>query len=87
MRTIFGNTASTSAIKCPRKVPVCGEVCTSVYLCLQESDKTVTKVLVVVEAASQMAVTMVLFVRSDGEHRGATAAEMTGLFENTNLAH
>ena len=34
-----------------------------------ESHKTVSKVLVMVEAASQMAVTAVLFVRTNGEHR------------------
>ena len=40
-----------------------------------------------VEAALQMAVMAVLSVRSDGEYRNATAAETTGLIENTNVAH
>ena len=52
-----------------------------------ESHKTVAKVLVMVEAASQMAVTAVLFARPDGEHRNATAAETTSVFETTHLAH
>ena len=39
------------------------------------------------EAALQMAVMAVLSVRSDGEYRNATAAETTGLIENTYVAH
>ena len=38
-------------------------------------------------AASQMAVTAVLFVRTDGEHRNATATETTSVFENSYPAH
>ena len=52
-----------------------------------ESHKTVANVLVMVEAASQMAVTAVLFVRTDGKHRKATAAGTTSLFENAYVAH
>ena len=32
-------------------------------------------------------VTAVLFVRTEGEHRNATATETTSLFENAYLAH
>ena len=52
-----------------------------------ELHKTVATVLVMVEAASQMAVTAVLFVRADGEHRNATATETTSLFEHPYLVH
>ena len=51
------------------------------------SHKTVAKVLVMVQAASQTAVTSVLFVRTDGEHRNATATQTTSLFDNSHLAH
>ena len=34
-----------------------------------------------------MAVAAVLFVRTDAEHRNATAANMTSLIENAYLAH
>ena len=51
-----------------------------------ESGKTVAQLLVIMGAASQMAVTVVLFVRTDGEHRNATATETTSLVENSNLA-
>ena len=50
-----------------------------------ERHKTVATVLVMVEAASQMAVTFVLFVRSSGQHRNGT--ETTSLFENSYPAH
>ena len=43
------------------------------------------KVLVMV--AALMGVTAVLFLRTDGEHRIATASETTSLFENSYLAH
>ena len=48
--------------------------------------KTVAKVFVKVAAAPQMAITAVMFVRSEGEHRNATASETTTLFENSYLA-
>ena len=38
------------------------------------------------QAGSQMSVTAVLFVRSDGEHQNATAAETMSLFDDTNFA-
>ena len=47
-----------------------------------ESHRTVATVLLMVEVASQMAVTAVLFVRTDGEHRNATGTETTSSFEN-----
>ena len=40
-----------------------------------EANKTVAHVPVMVEAASQMAVTAVLFVRADGEHRNVTVTD------------
>ena len=40
-----------------------------------------------VEAALQMAVTAVLFVCADAEHRNATATETSSLFENSYPAH
>ena len=45
------------------------------------------KDVVMVEAASQMAVTAVVSVRTDGKHRNATATETTSLFENSYVAH
>ena len=47
-----------------------------------ESHKTVANVLVMVEPASQIAVTAVLFVRTDGKRRNVTAAGTMSLFEN-----
>ena len=47
--------------------------------------QTVAQVFLLVEAASQMAVTAVLFVRTGGQRRNATAT--TSLFENSYLAH
>ena len=52
-----------------------------------ESHETVVKNLVMVEAASQMTMTAVVFARADGEHRNATATETTSLCGKSYLAH
>ena len=52
-----------------------------------ESHETVVKILVMVEAASQMTMTAVVFARADGEHRNATATETTSLCGKSYLAH
>ena len=40
-----------------------------------------------VEAASQMIVTAVVFVRTEGEHRNATTADTAMLFDSHYLSH
>ena len=47
----------------------------------------VAKVFVAVAAASQMAITAVMFVRSEVEHRNATASGTMTLVDNAYLAH
>ena len=57
-----------------------------VYLILLARNM-VAKVLVLVEAASQMTIAAVLLVRAKGEHHNATSAETAMLFENNNMSH
>ena len=49
--------------------------------------KMAWKVLVMLEAASQMTVTTVLSARAEGEHRNATWAETAILFEDNYVSH